>query len=92
MHLALSVAYGLILSRLISRLRTGSSLLAGTAFGLCLYAVNMYGFTTVFPWFEATRDGITVATHAAFGMVAAGVYGMLSRRKLARARSGTRDL
>jgi uncharacterized membrane protein YagU involved in acid resistance len=91
-HFALSITYGLILSRLISHLHARSSLLAGAAFGLCLYAVNMYGFTTVFPWFEATRDGITVATHAAFGMVAAGAYRMLSHRQLARARSAKGDL
>src|SRR5437667_12113829 len=79
-HFALSVAYGLALSALIRRLRTLPSMLAGAAFGLCLYGVNMYGFTAVFPWFEATRDWITVATHAVFGVAAAGVYKMLSRR------------
>lgn len=78
-HFALSVAYGLMLSRLISRLRILSSLLAGAAFGLFLYAINMYGFTTVFPWFEATRDWITLVTHVAFGMVAAGTYRALAK-------------
>ena len=77
-HFALSIAYGLILSTMISR-RGASyglmrSVLAGAAFGLLLYAVNMYGFTFVFPWFGATRDWITAATHAAFGIVAAIVY------------------
>src|SRR5437879_10831044 len=57
-HFALSVAYGLALSALIRRLRTLPSMLAGAAFGLCLYGVNMYGLTAVFPWFEATRDWI----------------------------------
>jgi len=78
-HCALSVAYGLALSALIWRLRILSSMLAGAAFGLCLYGVNMYGFTAVFPWFQAARDSITLATHAAFGVAAAGVYKMLSR-------------
>lgn len=77
-HFALSVAYGLILSRLIWRLGMSASLLAGTAFGLFVFALNMYGFTTVFPWFEATRDLITVAAHLAFGIVAAAVYRALS--------------
>lgn len=90
-HFALSVAYGLILSRLISRLHTRSSLLAGAVFGLCLYAVNMYGFTTAFPWFEGSRDWITIATHVAFGMIAAGVYRALLHRKLVRARPAKRD-
>lgn len=75
-----------------SRRETFSPPCAGAAFGLCLYAVNMYGFTAVFPWFEGTRDGITVATHAAFGMVAAGVYRMLWWRRLARACPAKGDL
>jgi len=77
-HFALSIAYGLILSTMISRRGAPYGLrrcaLAGAAFGLLLYAVNMYGFTFVFPWFVATRDWITAATHAVFGTVAAIVY------------------
>jgi len=79
MTFALSVTYGLILSRLIWRLRALSSLAAGAAFGLFLYAVNMYAFTRVFPWFEATRDSITVTAHVAFGVVAAGAYRVLAK-------------
>jgi hypothetical protein len=78
-HFALSAAYGLILSRLVWRLGTLSSLFAGAAFGLFLYAVNMYGFTALFPWFEGARDWITAATHVAFGTAAAGVYRVLAR-------------
>lgn len=73
-HFALSIAYGMALSPLMSRLRTAPSLLAGAAFGLCLYGINMYGFTVVFPWFEATRDWITLVTHMVFGVAAAGTY------------------
>jgi hypothetical protein len=46
----------------------------GTAFGLALYAINMYGFTLFFPWFTLVRDWITAATHAVFGVVVAIVY------------------
>jgi hypothetical protein len=73
-HFALSIAYGLTLSVFISRLSTPVSLLAGAVFGLFLYAINMYGFTFVFPWFAAARDWITAATHVVFGLVAAAVY------------------
>jgi len=73
-HFSLSIAYGLALSVIISRLSTSLSLLAGAAFGLFLYAINMYGFTFVFPWFVVARDWITAATHVVFGMVAAAVY------------------
>jgi hypothetical protein len=78
-HVVLSVAYGLILSWLILRMRMRASLLAGAAFGLFVFALDMYGLTTVFPWFEASRDWITVAAHITFGMVAAGVYRVLTR-------------
>jgi hypothetical protein len=78
-HFALSVVYALILSRLIRRMTLYRSLLAGAAFGLALFSVNMYGFTMVFPWFEAARDWITVAAHLVFGMVAAGVYSVLTQ-------------
>jgi hypothetical protein len=73
-HFALSIAYALALSVFIARLSTPLSLLAGAAFGLLLYAINMYGFTFVFPWFAAARDWITAATHVVFGIVAAAVY------------------
>jgi hypothetical protein len=74
LHFALSVAYGLILARLIARLGLMLSLVVGAAFGVFVYAVNMYGFTIVFPWFEAARDWITVAAHLVFGVAAAAVY------------------
>lgn len=73
-HFALSVTYGLILARFIAGLRTSASLLAGAAFGLGLYAVNMYGFTAAFPWFASSRDWITALTHIVFGTILAGVY------------------
>ena len=76
-HFALSIAYALILCRLIWRLPMTLSLLAGAIFGLALFSINMYGFTTIFPWFEAARDWITVVAHVVFGMAAAGVYTVL---------------
>jgi hypothetical protein len=82
-HFALSIAYALILARFMAGLRTGASLLAGAAFGLGLYAVNMYGVTTLFPWFASSRDWITALTHLVFGMVLAAVY-----RVAAKARRG----
>ena len=80
-HFTLSIIYGLILCWLISRLTALSSTIVGAAFGLILYAANMYGFTVVFPWFEAARDWITLASHLVFGVVAALVYKALSRRR-----------
>ena len=75
-HFALSIAYGLILARLIGRLRLrpGPALLAGGLYGLALYAINLYGFTAIFPWFAVARDWITALTHLAFGTILAGSY------------------
>ena len=73
-HFALSIVYGVIVSILTTRLRTPAALLAGAAFGVALFVVNMYGFSALFPWFEASRDGITLAAHVAFGTIAAGAY------------------
>jgi hypothetical protein len=88
-HFALSVAYGLALAPVISRRRTAPSLLAGAVFGLCLYGINMYGFTAVFPWFEAARDWITLVTHVVFGVAVAGAYKMLEQWQYVRVRRET---
>jgi hypothetical protein len=77
-HLTLSIIYAFVLSALITRLSPAVALLAGAAFGLLVYGLNMYGFTTVFPWFEEDRDWITAAAHVAFGVIAAGVYKALT--------------
>ena len=85
-HFTLSIVYAFVLSALITRLRPLGALLAGAAFGLLVYGLNMYGFTTLFPWFEEDRDWITAAAHAAFGAIAAGVYKALTQAHGVRAR------
>jgi hypothetical protein len=73
-HFALAIVYGLILARFIAGLRIVASLLAGSGFGLVLYAINMYGFAAVFPWFAMARDWITAVAHIVFGVALAGAY------------------
>jgi hypothetical protein len=90
-HFALSIIYGLSLSWLIARLRAAPSLLVGAIFGLAVYGMNMYGFAIIFTWFEATREWITIAAHLVFGIAAAGVYKMLSRRQHVRVRGATSE-
>ncbi|WP_332674442.1 sodium:proline symporter [Aromatoleum sp.] len=80
-HFALSIAYGLVLATGIGSLGLGASVVAGAAFGIALFIVNMYGFTAVFPWFAAARDAITLAAHVVFGVSAAAVYHALSARR-----------
>ena len=84
-HFSLSVVCSFILAVAIARRRMRTSLLIGAVFGLLLYVVNMYGFTHLFPWFEIARDWITLVTHVAFGLAAAGVYTLLTDRARHRA-------
>ncbi|MCK0510014.1 sodium:proline symporter [Aromatoleum buckelii] len=79
-HFALSIVYGIVLAPLVAALDARRGLLAGGVFGLALFVVNMYGFTIVFPWFDAARDWITAAAHVVFGVTAAGVCRHLSAR------------
>lgn len=82
-HIALSLAYAALLNALTMRLDAVRSVLAGCLFGLLLFGINMYGFTTLFPWFEASRDWITAAAHAVFGMTAAATYKLWNDRAAA---------
>ena len=81
-HFAISIAYGLILACLISRLGMALSLLVGSIFGLILYGINMYGVTIIFPWFWEARDWITILTHIVFGILLAGTYKAFAKHGL----------
>lgn len=81
-HFALSILYGLMLAWVISRLPGWPSIIVGIVFGLVLYAVNMYGFTVLFPWFEVSRDWVTATSHVVFGVAVVLVYEALARRQL----------
>ena len=77
-HFALSIFYSLILAGMVARRSLPVASLIGALFGLVLFVVNMYGFTFVFPWFDAARDWITLLVHAVFGLCAAATYKILS--------------
>ncbi|MEW6165917.1 MAG: SRPBCC family protein [Pseudomonadota bacterium] len=80
-HFTLSAGYGLAFARPVARLPTGRALLAGGACGALLYAVNLHGFTLLFPWFAAARGWITGLTHIAFGVLLAAGYLILRARR-----------
>ncbi|WP_265948216.1 SRPBCC family protein [Dechloromonas sp. A34] len=67
-HFALSIAYAIIPAQLAGRLPIGPLLLIGGLYGLAIYAVNLYGFTLLFPWFVVARDWVTLLTHLVFGV------------------------
>lgn len=72
-HFALSIVYGVVLAPLVAALDLRRASAVGGVFGLALFVLNMYGFTLVFPWFDAARDWITAAAHIVFGVTAAAV-------------------
>lgn len=80
-HFTLSIGYTLLLAPLVARRARVPAVAIGTAFGLLLFTVNMYGFTALFPWFRVTRDAITLISHGVFGAAAAFCYDALARRR-----------
>ena len=81
LHFGLSVAYAGFLSMVIARTSWRPSIAVGAIFGLALFAINMYGFTLIYPWFAATRDWITAGAHVVFGVTAAAVYKAMEMRR-----------
>lgn len=70
-HFALSIAYALIPAALVGRLTTRTAFFGGALYGLTIYAVNLHGFTLLFPWFAISRNWVTLATHLVFGIALA---------------------
>ncbi|KAG8149082.1 sodium:proline symporter [Burkholderia catarinensis] len=82
-HGALSLVYAAVLAKVVRGLSLGPALLAGGAFGLILYGVNLYAFTAIFPWFIPARGAITLVAHLVFGITAAAIY-CVARRQVTR--------
>ena len=81
-HFTTSIVYAAILGWIISsrNLGLGMSLIVGTLFGLLLYLVNFYVFTSVWPWFAMARGMISVFAHAAYGFTLGWAYHRLTLR------------
>jgi len=79
-HFALSIFYAALLAPIAVRLENIPAVLAGAAFGVALYLVNLYGFTEIFPWFIPARGWIALAAHVAFGITAVAVFRILHVR------------
>ncbi|AXF25999.1 sodium:proline symporter [Burkholderia pyrrocinia] len=78
-HFALSLAYAAVLAKVVRGMSLGAALLAGGAFGLILYGVNLYAFTAIFPWFIPVRGAITLVAHLGFGITAAAICHLVRR-------------
>ena len=79
-HLVLAVILALIFAAIVAKTRwsAGATALAGLAFGLVVYVVNFYVMTSVFPWFAMARNGISIFSHAMFGLVLGYAYHRLA--------------
>jgi hypothetical protein len=79
-HLVVSVAYGLLISVLVSKLRAYKAILTGGLIGLVLYMLNWCVVRAVWPAWKVDEIPV-VFTHIVFGLVAAGAYRGLLRRR-----------
>lgn len=78
-HLALSVAYAILLAFIIHRWGIVVGIVGGALFGVGLYAVNYFTFARLFDWgwFYSFNAWQYVVVHALFGAVAGGVYELI---------------
>lgn len=83
LHLAVSVVYGLLISRVVATLRWRRAFFTGALAGLVVYAVNFGVVSAVWPWLRGAEFSVVV-THIVFALIAAGAYrGLLKRRRTA---------
>jgi hypothetical protein len=80
LHLAVSLFYGLIISRVVATLRRRRAFFTGALAGLVLYAVNFGVVSALWPWLRGAEFSVVV-THIVFGLITAGAYRGLLKRK-----------
>lgn len=80
-HLGLSLIYGLIISLVVTHITELRAVLVGGIVGLVLYCIN---FAVVSLWVPALKENelSVVITQLVFGLIAAGAYRGLLRRKV----------
>jgi hypothetical protein len=81
LHLALGIIYGVLISFAVSHIRQMAAVLAGGVAGVVLYFLNLGAFTLWFPAMRGNEVSVFV-THVVFGLIAAGAYRGLLRRKV----------
>jgi hypothetical protein len=81
LHLAVSLLYGLIISRIVATLRRRPAFVAGALAGLVLYAINFGVVSAFWPALHRAEFSVLI-THIVFGLITAGAYrGLLKRRR-----------
>ena len=79
-HMGVGVLCGLIISRLVTAFTQARAILAGGAVGLLLYLLNLLAISLFWPQMRGNEVSV-VFTHLVFGLVAAGAYRGLLKRK-----------
>jgi hypothetical protein len=80
LHLVVSIIYGLIISRVVAGLRQQRAVLIGGVAGLVLYFANLAMVSFCWPVLRGNEAPVVFA-HVVFGLIAAGAYcGLLRRR------------
>jgi hypothetical protein len=81
LHLALALIYGLIISFVVMNIHQMAAVLAGGGVGLALYFLNLGAVSMWFPTMRGNEVSVFV-THVVCGLIAAGAYRGLLRRRL----------
>ncbi len=81
LHLALAIIYSVLISFVVSHIRQMAAVLAGGVTGLVLYFINLGVVSLCFPAMRGNEVSVFV-THVVFGLIAAGAYRGLLRRKI----------
>jgi hypothetical protein len=76
---ALAMIYTLLIAVIVHRWGLLVGIIGGALLGLCLYAINYFTLTLIFPWMYALNAPILVVGHIVFGAVAGGIYEALDR-------------
>ncbi len=84
LHVVLSIVYGTFLALVMPRVDAAMGILIGGLYGLALYYINFYGFTSFSPWFVDQRDWLGIVSHGAFGAVLACTYAAINKHQSSR--------
>lgn len=80
-HLAVALVYGLIVSRAVAHLKFEKGLMVGGIAGAILYVVNFGVVSAFWPQIRGNEFPV-IFTHIVFGLIVAGAYRGLLRRKV----------
>jgi hypothetical protein len=82
LHMAVSIIYSLLITRVVAGLRQQRAILTGSLMGLILYVVNL-AIVSIWRRDFPGNEVSVVFTHVVFGLIAAGAYRGLLKRKAA---------